>query len=315
MSNSVMLFPSLNKDLISRIRFQKQRFVFYYTDQHGDEYELVDEPIDAMSSIYVIKDECGVWTQDDNNLCFRRKYCLRTFKCLFGENGIACDDATLGLGIQWTSPDSRQRGVIPVGTFRATDQILEVQAEKKFSKAQLRGEVSFTTVLYVAKAGIPKENELHLANTEGYILGELDSYTIKLDGSSSSFPIYEVSEPGQPLWYLKCDWYDPTTDLMEDCVSIIVNTAHKNYSYLDRESKNFDSQLLSEIMASAVTLLIEKVRLEPGNWEQVLRGESLETGSVGQAIYYFLKTLEWDLSSPESTSLSARKFFDQRIQL
>jgi len=141
-----------------------------------------------------------------------------------------------------------------------------------------------------------------------------DSYTIKLDGTSSTFPIYEVNEPGQPLWYLKCDWYDPTADSMADCVSINFNTAHKNYAYLDREDKNYDSQLLAEIMASAITLLIEKVRLEQGYWEQIMQGESLETGSVGQAIYYFMETLEWDLSSPESTSLSARKFFDQRIQ-
>lgn len=314
MSNSIMLFPSLNDEIIGRIRFQKQRFNFFYTDKNEDEYELIDEPIDAMSSINAIKDENGVWTQDDNNLCFRRKYCLRTFQCLFGEGGIACEDAILGLGIQWTSPDSRQRGVIPVGTFGITDQILEVEAEKKFGKAQLRGEVNFSTVLYIAKAGVPKENEAHLANTEGYILGELESYTIKLDGASSTFPIYEVNEPGQPLWYLKCDWIDPTADLMADCVSINFNTAHRNYSYLDRESKNFDSQLLSEIMASAISVLIEKVRLEHGYWEQIMQGDSLETGSIGQAIYYFMETLEWDLSSPESTSLSARKFFDQRIQ-
>ncbi len=314
MPNSILLFPSLDEEMISRIRFQKQKFNFYYTDKNDDEYELVDEPIEATSSINAIKDENGVWTQDDNNLCFRRKYCLRTFQCLFGEDGIACSDATLGLGIQWTSPDSKQRGVIPVGTFTADDKILEVEADKKFGKAQLRGEVNFSTILYIAKAGDPLETELHLANTEGYVLGELDSYTIKLDGSSSSFPIYEVSEPGQPLWHIKCDWDDPTVDALSDCVSINFNTAHKNYSYLNREDKNFDSQLLSEIMASAITVLIEKLRLDTGYWEQIMQGDNLENGSVGQAIYYFMETLEWDLSSPEATSLSARKFFDQRIQ-
>ncbi len=314
MSNSIMLFPSLNDEIINRIRFQKQKFNFYYTDKNEEEYDLVDEPIEAMSSINAIKDEKGVWTQDDNNLCFRRKYCLRTFQCLFGTSGIACSDATLGLGIQWTSSDSKQRGVVPIGTFKASDSILEVEAEKKFGKAQLRGEVNFSTILYIARAGIPQENELHLANTEGYILGELDSYTIKLDGSSSTFPIYEVCEPGQPLWYIKCDWNDPTADALADCVSINFNTAHKNYSYLNREEKNFDSQLLSEIMASAISLLIEKVRLDQGYWDQIMLGESLENGSIGQAIYYFMETLEWDLSTPESTSLSARKYFDQRIQ-
>lgn len=313
MANGILLYPSLNDDLISKIRFQKKKFNFFYTDKNDEEYDLVDEPIEAMSSINVIKDENGVWTQDDNNLCFRRKYCLRTFQCLFGENGIVCSNAKLGIGIQWTSPDSKQRGVVPIGTFSVEDQIIEVEAEKFFGKAQLRGEVNFSTVLYIAEEGVPTEDEMHLANTVGYILGELDSYTIKLDGSSSTFPIFEVYEPGQPLWYIKCDWLDPTVDSMADSVSINLNTAHKNYAYINRDEKTFDSQLLSEIMASAITLLIEKVRLETGAWEQVMQGDGLEQGSVGQAIYYFMETLEWDLSSPESVSLCARKFFDQRM--
>ena len=45
-------------------------------------------------------------------------------------------------------------------------------------------------------------------------------------------------------------------------------------------------------MASAVTLLIENVRLEKGYWEQIMQGESLENGSIGQAIYYFMETLD-----------------------
>lgn len=313
MANGILLYPSLSDDLISKIRFQKKKFNFFYTDKNDDEYELIDEPIEAMSSINVIKDENGVWTQDDNNLCFRRKYCLRTVQCLFGESGIACTNAKIGIAIQWTSIDSKQRGVIPVGVFSAKDQIIDVEAEKYFGKAQLRGEVNFSTVLYIADEGTPTENEMHLANTAGYILGELDSYTIKLDGTSSTFPIYEVYEPDQPLWYIKCDWIDPTTDLMSDCVSINLNTAHKNYAYINRNEKVYDGQLLAEIMASAISLLIEKVRLETGAWEQIMQGDSLEQGSVGQAIYYFMEALEWDLSSPESTSLCARKLFDQRM--
>lgn len=313
MSNDILLFPSLNEDLVSKIRFQKQRFRFYYTDKNEEEYDLIDEPLDTQSSIYTIKDENGVWTQDDNNLCLSRKYCLRTFQCLFGDSGIVCKNAKLGLAIQWTSSDSRQRGVIRIGEVGIDDRILEAEAQKEFGKAQLRGIVNFSTILYIAKSGIPEKNEKHLANTEGYILGELDNYTIKLDGSSSAFPVFEVSEPGQPLWYVKCDWLDPTVDLFSESVSINLNTAHKNYAYIDRTNKHFDNQLLAEIMSSALSLIIEKLRLEVGYWEQIMQGSDLEYGSVGQAIYYFMDTLEWDLSSPESVSLSVRKFFDQRM--
>ena len=313
MADDIMLFPSLNEELVSKIRFQKQKFQFFYTDADDEEYELVDEPVEAFSSCYCIKDENGKWTQDDNNLCFRRKYCLRTFQCLFGENGIACKNAKLGMAIQWKSPDSRQRGVVKIGEFSADERIMEAEVEYRFVKAQLRGQVNFSTVIYLAEAGNPTEEETHLANTEGYILGELESYTLKLDGSSSAFPVFEVSEPGQPLWYIKCDWDDPTCDAFSECVSINLNTAHKSFAYIDRNQKVFDSQLLSEIMASAITLIIEKVRHDTAYWDQIVRGESLEQGSVGQAIYYFKSALDWDLSDAETVSLCARKLFDQRM--
>ena len=72
MASDIMLFPSLNEELISKIRFQNKKFHFYYTDEDDEEYELHDEQVDAFSSFYCIKDENGKWTQDDNNLCFRR---------------------------------------------------------------------------------------------------------------------------------------------------------------------------------------------------------------------------------------------------
>ena len=115
MTNDILLFPFLNEELQKKIRFQKSSFTFYYKNKKNEEHELNGEPVEAQSSICCIKDEEGIWTQDDYNFCFRRRYCLRTFQCLFGATGIACKSARLGLAIVWTSTDSKQRGVIPVG--------------------------------------------------------------------------------------------------------------------------------------------------------------------------------------------------------
>ena len=312
MAENILLYPSLTDNLLKKIRFQKTKYVFFYTDREDRECELTDEPVEAMSSIYCIKDESGEWDQDKNNFGLRRRYCLRTFQCLFGPTGLACRNAVLGLAIVWTSSDSKQRGVIPVGTFTYDDQILDVSTEKLFEKAQLRGLVTFTTVLYLAGAGVPGNDEAHLANTNGYLLGELESFTIKLDGKGSTFPVFEVAEPGQPLWYVKCDWIDPTADAFSECVSINLNTAHKSYKYIDRTLTSFNGQLLAEIMASAICIIIEKLR-PSAYWDQITGNDTLEEGSVGQAVYYFSSALEWDLATPESVSLSARKFFDKRM--
>ncbi len=183
----------------------------------------------------------------------------------------------------------------------------------EFSEAQLRGNVEFTTIIYLKSAGTPLYNEEHLANEYGCILGELDKFIIKLDGSGSVFPMYEVNEPSQPLWYVKCDWDDPTYEQFSECVSIYFNTAHKNYKYLDKKKRTFDEQLLKEIMASALVIVITKLKEQENYWDVTTTGDELQNGSVSAAVNHFINTLEWDVSTPESMSLSIRKFFDQRM--
>ncbi len=313
MKNDVLLYPSLNDYYLDRIKFSKRPCEFYYTDRNDEEYELLDEAVSEGSAVSCIKDPEGRWTQDDYNLCIRRKCRLSSFQCLFGPNGIVCSDARLGIGVQWTSPDSKQRGIISLGSFCREDSSCETMADHRFGKAQLRGDVTFATVLFIAQAVNPDENEQHLANIQGAVLGRLDSFTIKLDGIGSTFPIFEVPEPGQPLWHVMLNWQDPSTDLFSDTVSINLNTAHRNYKYIDRNQKTFDSQLLCEIMAGAITVIIERRRSE-NCLEDIVNDDSLEQGSVGQAINYFVNALGWDIENAEKVSLSARKFFDQRVQ-
>ena len=81
---------------------------------------------------------------------------------------------------------------------------------------------------------------------------------------------------------------------------------------IDRTQKSFCSQLLIEVMASALCCIIEKIRSEQ-YLEQILGDESLEPGSIGEVIRYFANTLGWDFSTPDNLSLSTRKFFDGRI--
>ena len=65
-------------------------------------------------------------------------------------------------------------------------------------------------------------------------------------------------------------------------------------------------------MAGAITLIIERLRRE-GYIDDIINNNGLEQGSVSQAIYYFVNTLGWDIETADTVSLSARKFFDQRM--
>lgn len=312
MANDILLYPSLNEELKNKIRFQTRQYDFYYLDKDGEKHILDTEPVELSTTVNVLVDD-GIWNQDEYILGVRRNGRLSTVKCLFGPSGIACASACLGIAVIWTSADSKQRGSIPVAKFDSNSDSVELKFNKNFMKAQLRGEIKFTTVIYIESEGKPELTESHLANQAGTIVGELDNYTIKLDGNKSLFPVYEVSMKNQPLWFVKCDWSDPTIDSFEDYVSININTAHKNYKYLDITQKTYNPQLMTEVMAAALCTIIEKVRHQTVEWDQIMNNEELETGSVGHAIYYFMDTLGWEMTSPEAVSLSARKFFDQRI--
>ncbi len=312
MASNISLFPMIDDDMLKKIRFQCDPYRFYYLRDEL-EYGLSSEPIDGSNSVFKLEDPEGIWAPDDYNLGLKRRYTLRTYQCLFGDNGVACSNAVLGIAVVWTSADSKQRGVIQVGEITNSAKDVEFKLNYEFNEAQLRGEVEFTTIIYIKNAGTPLLNEEHLANEYGCVLGELDKFTIALDGNGSIFPMYEVNEPSQPLWYAKCDWDDPTYESFGECVSIYINKAHRNYKYLDKTKKTFDEQLLKEIMASALMLVITKLKQDVNYWDVTVNGDNLKKGSVSQAVYYFISTLEWDVSSLETLSLSIRKFLDQRL--
>ena len=313
MANSTPLFPILTDERRNKIRYVlTEDYRFSYTS--GEE----DHPLDADetsegSRTYKLTDPAGDWNPDYYNLCVSRNGLLSSTSSLFGEKGIVCHNAIIGIAVIWTSSDSRQRGAIEIGEISCENNTTNLSLEYEFGVAQLRGKVDFTTILYVKKSGTPFKDERHLANVYGCMLGELDRISVILDGSGSIFPIYEVSDPGQPLWYVKCNWEDPTFDQFSESVSVVINTAHRNYKYLDKKRKTYDEQLLIEIIASALIIIVSELKDEQSYWEETVQGKGLQRGSVSQAVYYFISTLGWDISSMESLSISIHKFFDQKV--
>ena len=313
MANSLPLFPVLSDERRNKIRYMiTEDYQFSYTNNE-ESYHLETDETAEGSGVYKLIDQEGDWSPDVHNLCVHRRGQLSSISGLFGKYGIVCSNAVIGVATIWTSSDSKQRGAIEVGEIKNTDAISRLELDYEFDVAQLRGRVDFSTILYVKKAGTPNKEERHLANTYGCLLGELDRISVLLDGNGSVFPIYEVYEPDQPLWYVRCTWEDPTFDQFVDCVSLIINTAHHNYRFLDKKRKSYDEQLMLEIMASALTIIISELKEDPNYWDETVNGNSLQRGSVSEAVNYFIKTHGWDVTSIESLSISIHKFFDQKV--
>jgi len=320
MAVSIYLYPSLTDDMISKVSFLAKKYTFSYMDKEGDEKELPYERAEIDSGINCIKTD-GVWSADKNNLSIRRSVILKNYKSLFGPAGVACKNARLGLSMIWTSPSSRQRGAEKIMTFGISQKdfedtkdrtMSEGEVEIEFPRARISGDIRLSTVLYIAQSGIPDSDETHLANEEGFILGEFDSFTLRLDGTASLFPVFEIHDKDKPLWTVRCDWTDPVSDSFSESVSININTAHKSYKYIDRSRKTFCPQLLTEVMSAALCCIIEKIRSE-NYLDQILGNDETERGSIGEAICYFGNTLGWDFSTPDKLSFSVRNFFDGRI--
>ena len=314
MASVISLYPQLNEDILTKVRYEYSEYEFYYTSD-DEEYDLKSEGIDGSELIFRLNDDRGAWTPDSYNLGIHRSLDCMSCMNMFGEKGIACQEAVIGVALAWSSSNSRQRGTIPYsGDITNTCVPQNLELDCAFNKAQLRGSVELETVLYIKEpAKEPKENEKHLANKKGYLLGTLgEKIIIQFDGSGSMFPIFEEQKPGCPLWRVACDWDDPLYDAFSDCVKIYLNKAHRSYKQIDRTNeKTFVPQLLNEIMASALTLIITKIKSDEDAWAAIQTGDNPQEGSLASAIDYFCNTLGWKTDSPEKLSLSIREFFER----
>lgn len=311
MSKDLTLFPTLTDDIRQKIQFHEAPYNFFYQDDAKHELRCKDSD---DSKTYSLFEENGPWNVDEYNFGFSRTYSIKFHQFLFGENGVACKNSVLNIAIIWTSPESKQRGVIIADAdIKLSETPKQITISHLFERAQLRGCVNLQTVLYIKTKGSPNKDEKHLANTSGLILGELDNEVLLLDGNGSSFPVIIVQEPRQPLWWVKCDWEDPTTDLFSESVAIYLNEKHKSYTFIDRKSSNYNPQLVQEIFSQALFIIITKLKENEAYWEDTINENHLGPGSVSEAIAYFSNTLNWNLQTVENTSLSIRKFFEGKL--
>lgn len=311
MAGNIALYPTLTNELQNQLRFQPSPYQMQY-DYQGQKRLLKEELASASGKETVLKDDYGLWEAQNFNLIINREIILKNTKCLFGPKGIACQSASIGVGLLWYSPDSRQRGSHRTGNITAEDSSVRLSLLKgDFQEGQLRGTLELAIVLYINKPGIPEKDETHLANVPGYLLGELDSMIYRLDGQGSVFPIYEIEKPGAPLWYVSFEWSDPLRDQFSETFFLFLNKKHSGYQYIDINqsvNKYYVEDLMNEIIASAVGQVILKVKENESDWNDILSG-SFEPGSVAEAISYFLTTHDIDVNSAENLSLSLRKIF------
>lgn len=313
MANKILsLYPRINRDILMDIGCKTNHYQFSYTD-NGIAHQLECNAFEE--ELYEIDDPRGLWNADEYPLTVRQTITIRNPSHLFGPNGISCANSILTAAIVWKSADSRQRGIIRLGDIVNSSQPCELSGSSTFAKGSLRGNITFETQLFIKSPGTPTDDEEKFANQSGMSLGQLyDVIDLVIDGSASVFPIFEVDMPGEPLWEVRCDWTDPVYDKFSESVTIFLNRSHPSYKYITRtDQAHFSTDLLNEIMSSAITQVIMTLK-ENDELDLCLKSPSEVSGSVAEAVNYFVTTLEFDITNNINLSRSIRKFMDKGMK-
>ena len=313
MSVLINSYPVLTPDIFQRIGYMPSEYQYSYSSMDGS-YPLSAEPVAFREEVIKLIDERCEWTPDTHNIEVSRDIRICIPVHLFGKNGLVPSNAMIGVAVEWTSKSSNQRNVVKVGAFTRNTAVPTLHFAHRFNAGQMCGSFVLNTLLYVEKAGVPSKDEVHLANTEGMVLGALDAACVIIDGNGSVFPIVEVNVPAQPLWWVKCNWTDPLIDLFdEDNIQICLNSAHPDFGLLQIKSGVKESPILREVLASALAIIIQKVK-DSEFWEDTIKGKNMTDGSISQAVHYFLTTFEWHHQTPELLATSIRQDFDKRFR-
>lgn len=286
-----------------------------YVDEDDKTCLLQLVPDEARKNLYFIDDPSNIWLHEDYGFQIERKISIINPSPLFGtgKNAIAAEDATIGIAFQWASKTSMRKLTKKIGVFSCSDRNIGFAISEKFDKCIFNGEVCFTIFLYLATPGNPNGGKRPFANLPGYSLGVIDSTVVQIDGNGSLLPVYYEDVSGAALWHLNCNIEDPAIDSFSnpDIVSIIINRKNSNYKFIDKKSEFYNPQMANEVMASAISLIIESVRASDPGFSKL---NNSEHGSVADALRYFRDELNWDLSTPITVNKSIRVAFESKNQ-
>lgn len=294
------LYPRLTDKLMDLLNYDyNTNFDFFFTNDHGD---LQSIRLDNVNdNTIILKDVNNRWLHNINNLIIKKKINFKT-KGLFGPKGIAPNNSKIGVSIAWFSQKSITRGVIKQFEFDSSTSTINKSIEVEFQKGQFRGDATIQVMIYLKEqADFLTNNERHLNNTPGVVLGVLEEKTLVFDGSGSKFPTEEFEDKNAPLWRLKI-MNDLSGDITEN-ISLQINKSHKKYYLFDMNSDKYSPDFLEEVMISVVSMIIQKFK---DDLNEIKNTDYHET-SLGSLINYYINTYNIDIEDITTIQSSVNK--------
>lgn len=257
-SNNICFYPKLTDELFNYIYDEKStNIIFLYSVNEEVRPIAYNDDNDNISF-----DNSTDWNCDDYDLDVIINIKLKNLDKLFGINGIAPLNSKIGLCIEWYSAQSKIRKVVNYQDFITNHDSEKIfKFEFTLPKQTFNSSVSINVLLYLAESADEVLNdEIVLNNNVGVVIGNLMKKVIFMTGDGSQFPIKVISIPeSNRLWKLELDLDDPGSKQVSDGLTLILNSAHKDYKFIDPNSKDFCECLADEIVTNALTLFLNEL--------------------------------------------------------
>lgn len=310
--NEINLFPVLSERSINEL-FQITEVSWSYV-RDG---RLCVLNVSERGVVSDADKQYAFWNPNDYDVNYKFTAVINEPSKLFcsGAVAVACHDAKIGVATLWHSQSSFQRGVIEHGEISNSNKPCEIVISGSLPKGTFRDSVSLEVILYISQKGNPDASEKHFANQRGCVLGSLLNCTLVIDGDGTIFPTaYVRCGARAPLWNIQCNWDDPMVDKFVDCVRLNINMDNPMFKYLynDKENPDFSNSLLQEVVASALTVIVEKLRYEKVEVDDVDKCTPCE-GSVMMLVKYLSVQHGCDFVNPQITSEDIHKMVENTL--
>ena len=307
---SVRFFKTIeDSNYLDEIKYSKKKISFAY--KKGSDYK--DLEYSETDSILEVKDSKHEWDITEMGLRIKLSFSISNCCPLFGPDGITTEDSELGVAAICTSTVSDRLEAFKIASITKKDNQLSIDTSFELEKGKYRGNIVIKLALYLLKPG---KRESGFPHKTGTLLGAIDEFAIRVSDNGNLFPIYEGDYPGMPLWWVNCQWTDIELDPFDkENVCVVINRSSKGYVKIQRDNNNPDycPGYLAEVMASAIQVIIEKIRSNSDDWSKIMSDRDYTRGSIADTIQYMRKTFEWDFNTPESLAKDIRAYISELL--
>lgn len=306
MNNLLEAFPMLDDELKENLDFSIEATHVYYNFENNIR-NLSMIPINNDTYHCYLDDEYGVWNPLEHNLNITLHILLKNKNILFdASHGIADSKSILGLAITWYCKKTNQ-----IETKHLQDILLEDKNEiaidytLNFKEGELANQLSYKLIIYLKDVSL---NNSFLQNT-GMILGDLEEYTITLEGDGSIFPIELFENNKEILWRASFNYTDIYEDeFNKDNICLYLNQIHKDYFNLNIDENGKLSPLMKEVLSNFFFLFMKDLEEKGVNLNELSKADYSEIeNSIANVAKYWISYLNIDFSSSLNMAMSIRK--------